>query len=221
MFEGLTAPRDLRGLYDSAASEWHSMNTRLGYTDAYPHAVSMLIPAKAQPLRVMDVGCGAGSFAYAYVKERGRIEVLTLADPAAYMLHEASSYLDGVATEILLLERAIETLPAFPSQDLILCAHVTEHCADPVAAIRSLGPALAPKGMILLIVSKPHWCHRLVWPHWRHRRYKPTRILEAIVAAGLVRPRDMGFAGGTPSRTSHACLISKTQPEIRYADCHR
>jgi ubiquinone/menaquinone biosynthesis C-methylase UbiE len=221
MFPSITAPRDLRGLYNSAAPKWHSMITTLGYADAYRQAISSLIPGGVRPHRVMDVGCGAGSFAHAYVQERGPVEVLTLADPAADMLHEAATRLDGAATEILLLDRGVETLPAFPSQDLILCAHVIEHCADPVAAIRSLGLGLSQNGVIVLIVSKPHWCNWLVWLNWRHRSYRPTRILEAIVAAGLVCPRDIGFGYGPPSRTSHAYLITKTQPEISYADCHR
>lgn len=221
MFPSIIAPRDLRGLYNSAASKWHSMITSLGYADAYRHAIAALIPAGARPYRVLDVGCGAGSFAHAYVQERGPVEVLTLADPAADMLHEAASRLDGAADEVLLLDHRVETLPPFPAQDLILCAHVIEHCADPVTAIRSLGIALSQGGAILLIVSKPHWCNWLVWLNWRHHSYRPARILEAIVAAGLICPRDIGFAHGAPGRTSHAYLITKTQPEISYADCYR
>jgi ubiquinone/menaquinone biosynthesis C-methylase UbiE len=221
MFPSIIAPRDLRGLYNSAASKWHSMITSLGYADAYREAISALIPANVWPYRVMDVGCGAGSFAQAYVQERGSVEVLTLVDPAADMLHEAASRLDGAAKEILLLDRRVEMLPAFPSQDLILCAHVIDHCADPVTAIRSLGVALSQGGAILLIVTKPHWCNWLIWLNWRHHSYRPTRILEAIVAAGLICPRDIGFASGAPGRTSHAYLVTKTQPEISYADCDR
>jgi SAM-dependent methyltransferase len=221
MFPTLTTPRDLRRLYNAVAPVWHSKIALLGYGDAYRAAIAALIPACRHPLRVMDVGCGAGSFARAYVQERGQIEVLTLVDPAVDMLHEAEACLVGDAGEVVVLNRSIDALPNFPSQDIILCAHVLDHCAGPVRAIRALGASLAPRGAIVLIVTKPHWCNWLIWPAWRHKSYRPSQIHEAVVAAGLTCPRDMGFADGPPRRTSHAYLITHTEPEICYADCHR
>lgn len=221
MFPTLTTPHDLRRLYNAVAPTWHSKIAALGYTDAYRAAIAALIPKGRRPIRVMDVGCGAGSFARAYVQERGRIEVLTLADPAVDMLREAEARLIGDADEIVLLNSSIADLPIFPSQDVILCAHVLDHCAGPVRAIRALGATLAPRGVIVLIVTKPHWCNWLIWPAWRHKSYPVSQIHEAVVAAGLTCPRDMGFASGPPRRTSHAYLITHQEPEIRYADCHR
>lgn len=221
MLQSITAPRDLRRLYNLAAPRWHDRITALGYCDAYRAAIAALLPATTRPQRVMDVGCGAGSFAYAFVRERGRIEVLTLVDPAPDMLFEAATRLTGAAGEIEVLARDVDGLPNFPSQDLILCAHVLDHCADPVRALRAMGQTLAPGGAIVLIVTKPHWCNWLMWPIWRHRSYRPSRMHETIVAAGLICPRDMGFPSGPPQRTSHAYLVTLTQPEISYADCHR
>ncbi len=221
MFLSLTAPRDLRRLYNSAAAKWHGRMTALGYADAYRATIAALLPATLRPRQVMDVGCGTGSFARAYVQERGGPEVLTLADPAAAMLHEATARLAGSAKEIVVLNLGLEALPLFPAQDLILCAHVIDHCADPVRALQALGQRLAPGGAILLIVTKPHWCNLLIGLRWRHRSYRPTQMLAAIVAAGLICPRDMGFAKGPPRRTSHAYLVTLTQPEISYADCYR
>lgn len=221
MFSALTKPRDLRRLYNAVAPTWHRKISTLGYPEAYRAAIAAFIPKCRQPVRVMDVGCGAGSFARAYVQERGRIEVLTLADPAVDMLHEADARLIGDAGEVVLLNRSIDALPNFPSQDVILCAHVLDHCAGPVQAIRALGATLAPRGAIVLIVTKPHWCNWLIWPAWRHKSYRPPQIHAAVVAAGLTCPRDMGFESGPPHRTSHAYLITHEEPEIRYADCHR
>jgi ubiquinone/menaquinone biosynthesis C-methylase UbiE len=221
MFPALTTPRDLRRLYNAVAPTWHGKIAALGYADAYRAAIAAFIPDCRRPIRVMDVGCGAGSFARAFVQERGRIEVLTLVDPAVDMLHEAEACLDGDAGEVVLLNRSIDALPNFPSQDVILCAHVLDHCTDPVRAIRALGATLAPRGAIVLIVTKPHWCNWLIWPAWRHKSYRVSQIHEAVVAAGLTCPRDMGFERGPPRRTSHAYLITHKEPEIRYADCHR
>jgi ubiquinone/menaquinone biosynthesis C-methylase UbiE len=181
----------------------------------------MLCPPCLQVRRLMDVGCGAGDFARAYLRLRGAPDVLTLLDPAAAMLHEAATRLKGTAAETLLLPMPMADLPPYPSQDLILCAHAIDHCPDPVQAIRALGAALAPRGAIVLIVTKPHWCNWLLWLRWRHRSYRPTQVFEAVVTAGLTCPRDMGFERGPPRRTSHAYLITHMEPEIRYANCHR
>ena len=221
MFYRLTAPPDLHRLYNSAAARWHKRIAALGYVDAYRAALANLVPPNTVPQRVMDAGCGAGSFAMAYIQDRGHPAVLTRADPATDMLHAAATQLAGKACELILLNNTLETLPRAPAQDIILCAHVLDHCADPVAALRALGYCLAPKGAILLIATKPHWCNWLIKLRWRHHSYRPTQVLEAIVAAGLVCTRDMGFASGPPSRTSHAYLITLTQPEISYADRHR
>ena len=103
MKDALTAPRDLRWRYNSAASKWHGKIAGLGYVDAYRAAIAAFIPHCRRPVRVMDVGCGAGSFARAYVAQMGRIEVLTLADPAVDMLHEAEAGLAKDAAETLVL----------------------------------------------------------------------------------------------------------------------
>jgi demethylmenaquinone methyltransferase/2-methoxy-6-polyprenyl-1,4-benzoquinol methylase len=169
----------------------------------------------------MDVGCGAGDFAAAYVALRPRPEILSLVDPSAAMLHEASLHLQGAADQVVVLKTDLHDLPLHPSQDLILCAHVIDHCQDPVHALRTLGQRLTRGGAIILIATRPHWCNLVLRPLWRHRSHSPARILQAVVAAGLVCPRDMGFASGPPRRTSHAYLITLTQPELNHADCHR
>lgn len=220
MFNVITRNPDLRARYNAAAAGWHRKMDALGYPAAYRAAIARLCPPGVTPRRVMDAGCGAGDFATAYLQTRPRPDVLTLADPAAAMLHEASLRLRGAADQVLLLEAALDDMPMHPSQDLILCAHVIDHCPDPVHALRALARGLTPDGAIILIATKPHWCNRLIRPIWRHRSHSPAQILQAVVAAGLVCPRDMGFASGPPRRTSHAYLITKTQPEIDHADCH-
>jgi ubiquinone/menaquinone biosynthesis C-methylase UbiE len=221
MFNAIARPRDLRARYNAAAANWQGKMHALGYAAAYRTAIARLCPPGQKVHRVMDVGCGAGDFAAAYLHIRPRPDVLTLADPAAAMLHEAGARLHGAANQVLLLDAALDDLPMHPSQDLILCAHVIDHCPDPVHAIRALARGLTRGGAIILITTKPHWCNRLIRPIWRHRSHTPDQILQAVVAAGLVCPRDMGFASGPPKRTSHAYLITQTQPEINYADCHR
>ncbi|MCX7286024.1 MAG: class I SAM-dependent methyltransferase [Rhodobacterales bacterium] len=221
MFNIIIRPFDLRARYDAAATTWHARMDALGYSAAYRAAIAELCPQGLTVRRVMDVGCGAGDFAAAYAALRPRPDVLTLADPSVAMLHEAKLHLQGAADEVVVLKTALDDLPMHPSQDVILCAHVIDHCPDPVHALRILGQRLSQGGTIILIATRPHWCNRLIRPLWRHHSHSPARILQAVVAAGLVCPRDTGFASGPPRRTSHAYLITLTQPEMNHADRHR
>jgi ubiquinone/menaquinone biosynthesis C-methylase UbiE len=200
--------------YNAAAAGWHDRITGLGYPDAYRAAIATLLPTQRHISRLMDAGCGAGDFAAAYLHIRRAPDVLTLLDPAAAMLHDAATRLQGMATKTLLLNIPLQDIPPYPSQDLILCAHVIDHCPDCVQAIRTLGHAMARNGAMILIVTKPHWCTWVTRRLWRHRSYTPDQILQAVVAAGLICHSDMGFAAGPPGRTSHAYLISHTQPEM-------
>ncbi|MGL5008258.1 MAG: class I SAM-dependent methyltransferase [Paracoccaceae bacterium] len=200
--------------YNTAAAGWHDRIGALGYPAAYQTAINTLCPPQLNVRRLMDAGCGAGDFAQAYLDLRRAPDVLTLLDPAAAMLHEAAARLEGAAPETALLPIKLADLPPYPSQDLILCAHVIDHCPDPVQAIRTLGYAMAPRGAMILIVTKPHWCTWITRRLWRHHSYSPDQMLQAIVAAGLVCRRDIGFAAGPPHRTSHAYLVTHTQPEI-------
>ena len=170
MFNALTRPPDLRARYNTAAAGWQRKMDALGYLAAYRAAITQLCPQGVIPRRVMDVGCGAGDFAIAYLTVRPRPDVLTLADPAAAMLHAAHARLHGAADQVLLLQAAVGYLPTHPAQDLILCAHVIDHCPDPVHALRMLAQSLAPGGAVILIATKPHWCNWLIRPFWRHRQ---------------------------------------------------
>lgn len=199
--------------YDRAASIWQRKLAALGYPAAYREALATLLPWHLPYDRIMDVGCGAGDFAAAFAAERGPIPILTLVDPALAMLNVAKSRLRPFAQQVSAQARPIEGLQAIPRQDVILCAHVIELCADPTAALRRLGSLLAPGGAILLVVSKPHWCNRLIWLRWRHQSFSRADVLALIAESGLCCTADMGFSRGPPSRTSHAYRLNLTQGE--------
>jgi ubiquinone/menaquinone biosynthesis C-methylase UbiE len=194
--------------YDRAASIWQTKMAALGYAAAYREALAVLLPSHLPSLRVLDAGCGAGDFAAAFAAERGTIATLTLADPSPAMLDAARTRLAPHAQRLSALMRSILGLPVELRQDVILCAHVIEHCPDPVAALRRLGQVLQPAGTILLVVSKPHWCNRLIWLRWQHRSFSRVEVLSLVAAAGLCCAADMAFLRGPPSRTSHAYRLN-------------
>lgn len=104
------------------------------------------IPQQAQ--RVLDVGCGAGSFGAALKRERGLQEVagIELVEEA---WKKASEVLDRV------LPGNIETMDLpFPEGyfDCIVCGDVLEHLVDPVAVLRKLARVLSPAGIIVISI---------------------------------------------------------------------
>jgi 2-polyprenyl-3-methyl-5-hydroxy-6-metoxy-1,4-benzoquinol methylase len=209
---------DLDRRYDQAAASWQGRIAALGYPQAYAAAIALLCPPMPPLPRVLDAGCGTGAFAEAFAQGHGRIGRLTLLDPSRVMLDTAASRLQPSAATLVTWCQSLQSLQPGPGNDVILCAHVIEHCPDPVAALRSLGHSLAPKGALILIASRPHWCTFLLRLIWRHRSFAPARMLELIVAAGLVCRADMALPAGPPGRTSHAYLVTLTQPETQYAD---
>jgi 2-polyprenyl-3-methyl-5-hydroxy-6-metoxy-1,4-benzoquinol methylase len=193
--------------YDRAAHRWQGRMAALGYALAYRAAIAAMLPAPTLAHRVMDAGCGVGDFAAAYGQGRGTIPILTLVDPAVEMLQAAHTRLSGSTQHLWTHAAVIETLPDLPKQDLILCAHVIEHCPDPRRALVRLGALLSETGVLLLVVSKPHWCNWLIWLSWQHRSHRPAAVKALIHAAGLCCTADMGFSKGPPRRTSHAYRI--------------
>ncbi len=176
----------------------------LGYPAAYRGFVAACGPGRAET--VLDAGCGAGDFATAWCAVRGQAGQLTLLDPAPAMLAQAIARFQGERVRAIC--DGLGALEGCGGQDVILCAHVIEHLDDPGAGIAALGRALAPQGRILLVVSKPHWCNRLIWLRWRHRTLAPREVRRLIAGAGLVCHAEHAFAAGPPSRTSRGYVLT-------------
>lgn len=199
----------LRG-YNRVAAKWGSKIERIGYAQAY----EALIRDYAQDLptspQVLDIGCGTGPFAEAYLKACGTPKHLTLADPSSAMLAVATNRLQGrlhIKTELAVIGAPLA------KHDLILCAHALDHCRDLPAALCALGQCLAPSGRMIVIHTKPHWCNWLIWFRWQHISRQPAEVLSAIKGAGLHCLDHRGFPSGAPKRTSHAYLITHATGE--------
>ncbi len=199
-----TAPLDLR--YDAAAPGWQARMDRLGYQAAYRGLVAAHAPKGAA--RLLDAGCGAGDFTAAWRAERGDPAGLTLLDPSQGMLTCAVARHQTGALQPMTIAGSLDALPPDPRYDVILCAHVIEHLAAPLHGLHRLRQALVPGGVMLIVISKPHWCNRLIWLRWRHQSLPPSLVRALVSGAGLRLQDDHGFPTGPPSRTSHAYIIT-------------
>jgi methionine biosynthesis protein MetW len=121
--------------------------------------------------RVLDVGCGSGALLARLAGRAGhRVGVELSAEAAA----EASK----VADEVLNLPLT-GPLPFAPASfDVVVCADVLEHLADPAAALSSVAALCRPGGAVVVSVPNvAYWQARLrlllgVW------RYEPTGLFD-------------------------------------------
>lgn len=202
----MTTQTNLAQSYDHAADRWRTKIEQLGYAAAYRWLIAQtgLVTADAN---VLDAGCGTGDFSRALIEVAGPSQSLTLLDPSIEMVGVATRSLTHTATNLRSVTIGIEDMTTGP-HDIILCAHVIEHFADPTEALQHLKAQLAPGGRLLLVVSKPHWCNWIIWVRWRHCMIAPRRMLANLQSVGLNCMWDAGFPAGPPSRSSHAYLIS-------------
>ncbi len=194
----------LAARYDRAAPRWWRKLERMSYPDAFHELVGHLPDSKVNT--VLDAGTGCGDLAIAYLDTHPRPEKLDLLDISADMLQVAKDRIDERATPNL-LHQSLETLPA-AQYDLILCAHVIEHCPNPLSALRTLRRALRPNGRLLLAVSRPHFCTVLLQLIWHHHAFRPTKVERMLSIAGFRTIKIHPFSTGIPARLSSGYLAT-------------
>jgi ubiquinone/menaquinone biosynthesis C-methylase UbiE len=207
--------KHLAARYDAAAKGWQGKIAPLGYPAAYVELVQQPGRLDAAQLDVLDAGAGCADFSSAFVRGQGAPKSLTLLDISADMLKAAGKRLD---VEVTCVTGDIESCEASQAFDVILCAHVIEHCDEPLAALKVLHRALRPGGWLLLVASKPHWCTALIRLIWRNKAFHPEKMRGLLLAAGFEQVEAKGFNSGPPSRTSMG-YIAKKERENDRRDC--
>jgi len=140
---GGPASRDLRRFYEEKEAVYHSQESRVGHRE---RVVLALFPLDIR-LRVLDVGCGSGSF-LRVLKGLGHegvgLEISATAVEAANQSGvramvgnaETKAGLDAVGNDF----------------DVITLLDVLEHTFDPPQMLRHLGSLLRPDGCIIASV---------------------------------------------------------------------
>ncbi|KMW59893.1 Methyltransferase [Candidatus Rhodobacter oscarellae] len=197
---------DLEAKYSAAAPRWADKMRLLGYYDAYLGLLSSQNFRVPPGHRVLDIGCGTGAFAEAWVAIQGAEQSVALLDPSQAMLDHAAGALARRGVTTTLLPETLETHSPAQPYHCLLAAHVIEHAADPVAALRQMRRLVSAEARLWLAVSKPHWCNAIIWFQWRHRAYRPERVAAMLAEAGWALEVEYAFPSGPPSRTSRGYL---------------
>jgi 2-polyprenyl-3-methyl-5-hydroxy-6-metoxy-1,4-benzoquinol methylase len=130
------------------------------------HELLPFIPDTARSL--LDVGCGSGAFGRLLRSARPGMELWAVEpDPAS-----ARAAQDG-------FDRVVPG--TFPDRrippgkfDVVLCADVLEHMAEPEMALRAAAQATAAGGMMVAsIPNVRNWRH-VLWPLFRHGKWEYT-----------------------------------------------
>ncbi|HJR59049.1 MAG TPA: class I SAM-dependent methyltransferase [Vicinamibacterales bacterium] len=140
--------------------------------------IAGLLEKKERPVRILDVGCGAGLF-FDALQRFGDVEGIE-SDPRA--VERAGRWRESIHQGEL-----DESFRPTELYDAILMLDILEHLRDPVRLLRSARPLLKPDGRIVITVPAFNW----LWT--RHDdlnhhvcRYTGAQMRHTVRAAGLV-----------------------------------
>lgn len=196
----------LTARYEAAAPSWGRRLAHLGFPAAYRAIMAEALrrlPPPPGPVSAIDLGAGDGAFSEPLVDLLGPRVSLTLLDRSPAMLRAAEVRLGPGCARIVVGEMANLPLPE-GSQDIVIAAHLLEHLPDPDGALVRMRGLLKPGGLLILAVSRPHWCSHLVWLGWRHRRFREAEMRGALVRAGTEGIQCWQPPAGPPRRLSLA-----------------
>ncbi|MFN5998865.1 MAG: class I SAM-dependent DNA methyltransferase [Paracoccaceae bacterium] len=207
----------LTARYEAAAPTWGRRLAQLGFPAAYRAIMAEALdrlPPPAGPVAAVDLGSGDGAFAEVLVNRLGPRLSLALIDRSPAMLRAAEARLGPGRARLIAGDiGGPEVLPG--SQDIVTAAHLLEHLPDPDAALAGMARLLKPGGILILVVSRPHWCSRLVWLTWRHRRFREAEMRDALRRAGFTDLHCWQPPAGPPRRLSLAYAARRP----RQAEC--
>jgi SAM-dependent methyltransferase len=147
---------------DQQLAEWWLTNLETSARFDAPwvaDAVAWLIDAAGRPegsgppLRVLDVGCGAGGAACAFAEALGPGVVAGFdRDPRLLAIARRRAVDAGLAGHVRWLAAGVDALPVEAgSADLVWASGVVHHLPDQQAAIASLAVLLRPGGRLALV----------------------------------------------------------------------
>jgi 2-polyprenyl-3-methyl-5-hydroxy-6-metoxy-1,4-benzoquinol methylase len=223
-------PRSLVARYSAASATWHDTIHRLGYLHAYEELIqrvgatlksSLDTQLSADRTRaILDAGCGTGAFSLVFARWQrssarlARIPTppphIDLLDPSPRMLTAAVERHRSEGFDARILCGTIDALPTGVARyDVVLCSHVLEHADNVHEALVRLHSVLVPGGTLLLVVSHPHWCTKLLQFKWGSASWRESEVFDMLRGAQFSALGGVRFSKGPPSRTSVGYVARK------------
>lgn len=199
-----TAPSidTLRSLYDASADHWDDYLARLGQRQDYQrlfksrtvgNGLSQLDPTS----KILDCGVGTGAFSLALLDSIAHPVQVSGVDISYPMLTHAQQNLKHRCSTLDLRWGDIRRLPfADESFDAVICAHVLEHLADPVAGLRELVRVLKPGAPLIGSVTRKGLGQLLLSLRWHNRGYAADQLDACLQAAGLEAVKSFDYGTG-------------------------
>jgi ubiquinone/menaquinone biosynthesis C-methylase UbiE len=185
--------------YDQLASSWNHRLDRLGYPAAYEALFHTLrqrgcLQPPGPGACVLDAGIGAGALSRALLKVLNweasspvnpdlRLHGL---DISTGMLAQARRTLAGLQPP--LRTHWGDSRCLLPTRvghfDLVMSAHMLEHCLHPQEEIKRLATLLKPGATLLVVATRPGFAARLLAMKWDLRTFCATELNTWLAAAG-------------------------------------
>lgn len=210
-------------LYDHAAPGWCRMLDRLGVSEAYESILATVLENKLAarldpPARVLDCGVGTGALSMALARVVPVPFAIDGIDISQRMLELAANRFGQAGLHADLQQGDIRNLPYDDNQfDLVMAAHVLEHIADPLHALKEMMRVLRPGGTLIACVTRRSLLGLFIQLKWRTHRISRDQAVRWLVDAGLENTQGLSFAKRSLCQSlSVACIGTKPSfPSIK------
>lgn len=192
---------ELRRRYDAAAPRWQNKLDRLGVPEAYDGMLRGAFDAYGffpdEQSRILDCGIGTGGLAAALARVSACPLAIDGVDMSPAMLAEAEQTLRDTNVKARLKPADAHALP-YPDDDfdVVMSAHMLEHCPHPQLVLAEMERVLAPGGLLILCITQASLLGVLIHLAWRTHTVTPSRATSWLNQIGLSDVRRLDYGAG-------------------------
>lgn len=131
--------------YDDSLLQW------LLFVPSHNYMIGEMGEAGSRPIRLLDIGCGTGTFARRVLKEHRSAEVWGV-DFSRKMIRAGVHHSEDCDSRIRFVQADSEALPmADDSFDVVTCSNSFHHYPNQSAAVTEMHRVLRPGGRLLIV----------------------------------------------------------------------
>ena len=131
--------------YDDSLLQW------LLFVPAHDYMIGEMGDAESRPIRLLDIGCGTGTFARRVLKEHRTAEVWGV-DFSRKMIAAGAHHNQACESRMRLVQADSESLPmADNTFDVVTCSNSFHHYPNQKSAVTEMHRVLRPGGRLLIV----------------------------------------------------------------------